>query len=152
MAQHNLLVKADPKDWDIIALQEPYLDHLHLMYANQYWNVIYPSNKSLDRQAQAQSVLLINTNIHSEQVNQIAIHSGNITAVQIETDWQPLIIINIYNDNTHNQSIDTINNEWDNHENSWLSDPNTKLLVLGDFNWHHSTWENHNNTHLTSQD
>ena len=46
-SQHDLLAKANPNDWDIIALQEPYLDHLKLMRANPHWMVLYHSNKNL---------------------------------------------------------------------------------------------------------
>ena len=49
-AQHDVLAKADPKKWDLIALQEPYLDSIGLTQVNTYWNVIYPSNKNLENQ------------------------------------------------------------------------------------------------------
>src|ERR1700755_3034172 len=97
-AQHDLLAKAKPQDWDIIALQEPYLNHLQLTRANPHWNVVYPSNRNLDRQARVRSILLISTNIPSGQVSQIAIQSSDVTAVRIETTSRPLILINIYND------------------------------------------------------
>ena len=151
-AQHDLLAKAKPQDWDVIALQEPYLNHLQLTHANPHWNVIYPSNRNLDRQARVRSILLINTNIPSGQVSQIVVQSSDVTAMRIETTSRPLILINIYNDNTHSRSIDAISNEWTTHEGTWLSNPDTELLILGDFNWHHSTWEVCNNAHLTSQD
>ena len=80
-AQHDLLAKANPNDWDIIALQEPYLDHLGLTRANSHWTVIYPSNKNLNNQNRARSVLLINAKIDSSQVQQIKILSSDITVM-----------------------------------------------------------------------
>lgn len=85
-AQHNLLARAHPSDSDIIAIQEPYIDHLNLTRASQFWNVIYLSNKSLNGQTCTRSIILINTNIHSEQVSQINIQSSNVTAIQFNTD------------------------------------------------------------------
>ncbi len=49
-AQHDMLASANPQRWDIIALQEPYLDFLRLTHANMHWNVIYLSNKNLENQ------------------------------------------------------------------------------------------------------
>lgn len=151
-AQHDLLANAELEDWDIIALQEPYLDHLHLTQASPKWHIIYPSNKSLDGQSHMHSIILVNTNIHSKQISQIAIQSTNDTAIQFRTDSHTVIIINVYNDNMHSCAIDTISREWEIHKNTWLVDPSTKIIVLGDFNWHHSTWETRRNAHLTSQD
>jgi hypothetical protein len=37
-------------------------------------------------------------------------------------------------------------------ENEFMPLPNTELLLLGDFNWHHYTWEGTANAHLTSPD
>ena len=151
-AQHNLIGRADPLEWDIIAIQEPYLDHLHLTRASIYWNVIYPSNRGLDSQTCTHSIILVNTNIHSKQVSQIGIQSSNVTAVQICTNSCSVILINVYNNNKHSHTIEAISREWETHENTWLEDPSTKIIVLGDFNRHHSTWEDHKNAHLTSQD
>ena len=139
-------------EWDIIAIQEPYLDHLHLTRASIYWNVIYPSNRGLDGQTHTHSIILVNTNIHSKQVSQIGIQSTDVTAIQIHTNSRMVILINVYNDNTHSHAIDAISREWETHKNTWLANPSTEFIVLGDFNRHHSTWEDCRNAHLTSQD
>ena len=151
-AQHDVLAKADPKKWDILALQEPYLDSIGLTQANPFWNVTYPSNKNLENQNRIRSIILVNTKIHSSQIQQIPILSSDITAVKITTDAHTLILVNVYNDNNHNQSIDTLANEWESHEDAWLRNPSTELIVLGNFNRHHSTWEAPHNDHLTSHD
>ena len=151
-AQHDVLAYANPREWDIIALQEPYLDYLGLTRANTHWNVIYPSNKNLDNQNRVRSIILVNTNIQSSQVQQIKVPSSDITAITITTSTRTLVLFNIYNDNGHNQSIDTLANEWDTNEDEWTSAPATEIVILGDFNRHHSTWEAAHNNHLTSQD
>ena len=72
--------------------------------------------------------------IHSEQVSQIDIQSTDVTAIQIRTNSRIVIIIKVYNDNMHNRAIDAISNKWETHENTWLADPSTEIIVLGDFN------------------
>src|SRR5258706_2456957 len=151
-AQYDVLANANPKNWDIIALQEPYLDSIGLTQANMHWNVIYPSNKNLENQNRIRSIILVNTNIQSAQVQQIKIQSSDIMAIKIMTNACTLLLINIYNDNGHNQSIDTIANEWETHEDEWTLNPMTKIIVLGNFNRHHRTWEATHNDHLMSQD
>ena len=148
-AQHDVLASANPQDWDILALQEPYLDHLGLSRANTHWNVTYPSNKNLDNQNRVRSVILVNTNIQSTQIQQIKIPSNDITAIKITTNTRTLLF-NVYNHNNHNQSIDILANEWETKEDEWTHDPATEIIVLGDFNRHHSTWEAMHNDHLTS--
>ncbi len=100
--QHDVLASANPQKWDIIALQEPYLDSLRLTQANTHWNVIYPSNKNLENQNQVCSITLVNTNIQSTQIQQIKIQSNNITAIKIMTNTCTLLLFNVYNDNNHN--------------------------------------------------
>ena len=84
-AQHDVLAKADPKKWDLITLQEPYLDSIGLTQVNMYWNVIYPSNKNLKNQNPIRSVILVNTNIHSSWIQQILIPSSDLSAIKIST-------------------------------------------------------------------
>ena len=92
----------------------------------------------------------MNTKIHSEQIQQITIPSNNIMAIKISTVACTLILINIYNNNNHNESINTLANEWESNEDVWLRSPTTKLIALGNFNRHHCTWEAPHNNHLTS--
>jgi len=68
------------------------------------------------------------------------------------TNTRTLLLFNVYIDNGNNQGIDALANEWETKENEWLQDPATEIVVLGDFNRHHSTWEAPHNNHLTSQD
>jgi hypothetical protein len=152
IAQHNLLAKANPTNWEIIALQEPYLNHLGLTHAHNHWNIYYPSSKNLTNQKHTCSIILTNTNITSSQIQQINIQSSDITAIKITTTTQSLIIINVYNDNGNNDSINTLSDTWMEHENTWLGNQDTKIIILGDFNQHHSIWESRTNSHLTSLD
>ena len=43
-AQLDMLATAKPEDWDVLAIKEPYLDHLGNSRASQFWKIIYPAN------------------------------------------------------------------------------------------------------------
>jgi hypothetical protein len=43
-AQSYVLNTANPKDWDIIALQELWFDSFGNSRGTQYWHVVYPAN------------------------------------------------------------------------------------------------------------
>ena len=73
IAQHELLVMAGLGNWDVMALQEPYIDHLGLMHANSHWTVIYPSNKNQQNQNHTRSVILVGLHINQLQIHQVNI-------------------------------------------------------------------------------
>jgi hypothetical protein len=78
--------------------------------------------------------------------------SSDITTIKISTNTRSLIIINIYNNNTHNLTINTLAKEWEMNERTWQNPSPTEIIILGNFNCHHSTWESSANSHLTSPD
>jgi len=43
IAQQEMIAAAKPNEWDILALQEPWIDHLGKTRANSKWNVVYPT-------------------------------------------------------------------------------------------------------------
>ena len=115
--------------------------------------VLYPSNNNLQGQTRVRSIILINKKIDSSQIQQINIPSSDITAVKITTDNHSLIIINLYNDINHNLNIETIADTWNTHKNNWTAgNAQTEIVLLGDFNHHHSIWEPNTNDHLKSPD
>src|ERR1700736_2213560 len=64
-AQTYVINTANPKDWDIIALQEPWIDSFGNSRGSQYWRVVYPANFYDDDRLHVCSILLTNTNISS---------------------------------------------------------------------------------------
>ena len=54
-AQEYIQNTVKPEDWDMIALQEPWLDSFNNSRANPYWRVIYPANHLLDDQDRTRS-------------------------------------------------------------------------------------------------
>jgi len=54
--------------------------------------------------------------------------------------------------NDKNDSITTLSDAWEVQENEFKPTLTTELILLGDFNRHHPTWEGNANSHLTSPD
>ena len=103
---------ANPSEWDILALQEPWIDHLGNTRANSKWSVIYPTPAG-QINLPPRSTILVNTKFPSESVTQILIESSDITAVKIRTRHHTLMIINIYNANDNNNAVTILRDAWE---------------------------------------
>jgi hypothetical protein len=44
-AQQEMIAAATPNKWNILALQEPWIDHLGKTRANPKWSMVYPTLK-----------------------------------------------------------------------------------------------------------
>ena len=146
----ELLNSARPEDWDIIAIQEPYLDALGTARGTNHWRVIYPSNHLNDGSSRPRSILLINTNIATDSYIPLDIPNSDITAVRFNGSHGFMSLFNVYNDCTHNDNLTALNVYLD--TNSLIAKPSTSdhMIWLGDFNRHHPLWESHTNYHLNS--
>jgi hypothetical protein len=108
IAQQEMIAATAPNDWDILALQEPWIDHLGKTCTNTKWSVIYPSTTGQDNLPPPRSVLFVNTKFPSEMITQILINSNDITEIRICTQHHTLTVINIYNANDKNDTINTL--------------------------------------------
>ena len=43
-AQTYIINTTNPKDWDVLALQEPWIYSFGNSHGSQYWRVVYPAN------------------------------------------------------------------------------------------------------------
>jgi len=96
-AQQYILNTAKPEDWDVIAIQEPYLDKFNNARGSRYWHILYPSNHLLDNTSHTHSILMINSNIATDAYTQLAILNTDITTVLFNREFGHLSIFNIYN-------------------------------------------------------
>ena len=62
------------------------------------------------------------------------------------------MIINIYNDCGHNDSIDAVSEFLKSTFPDELVPDNKHVILGGDFNRHHASWEEDRNIHLTSSE
>jgi len=79
-AQLIMLNSLNPNDWDIIALQEPYIDFNGVTRATHPWRVVYPTlHYRLPKDTR--SVMLINKNLATNHWESIPIDSSDISAI-----------------------------------------------------------------------
>ena len=146
LAQQYILNTASPDDWDLIVIQEPWLDQFNNARGSAYWRVLYPSTHFLDNSPRTRTIMLINTNIDTDVYAQIEIPSADILAVKFLGPHGNLNVINIYNDCTHNNTIRDLTTSLP----LLRLTPTDSMIWLGDFNRHHPIWESEDNKHLYS--
>ena len=147
-AQDYVINTARPEDWDIIAIQEPWIDSLGKSRASQYWRVVYPANYYEEEKTRVRSVLLINTNISTDCYCTLPILHSDITGVRFKGPNGNFSVINVYNEITNNDTIDFLDLFLT--ANPLLVRPmaSDHMIWLGDFNRHHPMWEDDANSHL----
>lgn len=151
-----MITSLDPKDHDIIALQELWLDHLGRTRASRHWTVVYPT-LHLDKPGSTCSLMLINKNLPTDSWTDIETGSQDITAIRLQHGNGYLDIFNIYNDCNHSRSLSALEKTLQRlselrssrHANTHNTDePQHHAMWLGDFNRHHPLWDEERNHHL----
>ena len=103
---HSYVINtANPKDWDILALQEPWIDSYRNSRGSQYWRVIYPANFYEEDRTRVRSILLVNTNLSTDCYIPLLIPHSDITALRFKGDNGFLSVFNIYNEITNNDTL-----------------------------------------------
>ena len=80
MSQLDLLESLKRNEYDICAIQEPYIDFNGKSQANRQWMTIYP-NTHHSHPDSTRSLLLINTNLLTDSWKQINFQHPDITAI-----------------------------------------------------------------------
>src|SRR5882672_8858559 len=143
-----MLHRLDPQKFNIIAIQEPYLDQFQNTCANQHWYTVYPREHYVEPGGM-RLVILMSRRILADAWTQVEIGSSDITAVQMCMRRGPLLIVNMYNDNTNSDSVHRVEKHMRRmgRERS-AHGGGLHVLWLGDFNSHHPLWDEPRNSHL----
>src|SRR6266481_4376798 len=150
-AHYDLINTPLHKSWDILALQEPYIDKLGNTKANSQWHVVYPTSH-LANDVTCRSVMLLNAAQPALDINswtQIHVADTNdITAIQLQTSKGRVTIFNIYNDCHHSNMLETLRRAIQVNHSRILGWGNDSMIWCGDFNRHHAMWDEERNHHL----
>jgi ribonuclease HI len=153
--QHDLISSKSLIDLgiNIVALQEPAINHVHMTIATKDWISIYPSTHS-SKPEKTRSVLLISAALTSDSWQQMDFPSGDVTIIQVNGTWGKLTIFNIYNDCEHNHTVTLLTEYLHNHadETNDTEEGNVHNIWLGDFNRHHPHWDDPEDTRLFTRD
>lgn len=153
--QHDLISSARlaKEGIDIVALQEPCINYYGSTVTTKDWTIVYPTTHALEP-TKTRSLILIRANIRTDSWKQIDISTGDVTAVKITGDWGTLTLCNVYNDCTHDQTLEVLSKLHRQHETETSNQVQefTHLLWVGDFNRHHPHWDNPADTRLFTTD
>ena len=126
--QQYIINSANPANWNILVIQEPWLDPHGNTRASGFWCMLYPSSHFHDNTPCTCSILLINTNISTEAYSQLSIPSNDITAVQLKGDFSHLMIFNLYNDCMHNDTLMALSRYLESNLDSMQPSPDDVML------------------------
>lgn len=147
-ANWSMINTVNPKETDIIAIQEPYLDFLKRTRATRAWTTVLPTRHYRDQAKRSRALLLVNSNL--TEWEQIPVESPDVVAVKVRTKEWELLIVNLYSDISHSDAIYTAT---DMTKKETQRGKNTvEILWVGDFNRHHPMWDKPRNTHLFTRD
>ena len=149
--QLDLLHSLKDNDYDIVALQEPYIDFLGRTRANPHWTVIYPKRHLADPN-KTRALILVNRQISTNNWEEIHLDSTDVTGVRLCGDFGAICLLNIYNDCENNRSIGVVGEFMRGRnvgaEGAGRGEGNEQFIWLGDFNRHHPIWDEERNAHL----
>lgn len=126
----------------LIAIQEPYLDHLSSSRPPAGWRPVYPTPHFREGAPRSRSFIAVNPALSTNDWEQIACPSSDITSIRVITTAGPVLIINVYNPCDSNRSLPHVESL------ARAAPPGDHIVLLGDFNRHHPTWDESRNSHL----
>lgn len=139
-AQLDLLNQVDPKNTDLIFIQEPHIDFLNLTRANYHWTVIYPTAHH-DTPAKTRSVILVNKTVSKNAWQQVPLESSDVTVMELKINNQPITIYNIYNACENADTLSLLQNHWLARTANGSPENSSNMIWLSDFNRHHPLWD-----------
>ncbi|KAL7277809.1 hypothetical protein ACG7TL_002174 [Trametes sanguinea] len=142
-ATADLLHSASPENYDLLAIQEPYIDFLGLTRATHHWYVVYPSGHH-DTVERSRSVILVSKKLSTNSWSPVNLPSPDVTAISIITGDSTVHLFNLYVDGSHDRAIHASNRA----VARLRTGPSDHLIWLGDFNRHHPLWDEARNHHL----
>ena len=150
IVQLTLLNSTPPREWDILALQEPSLNSLGNTRANTHWRVVYPTAKYTNGD-KPRVVTLISSRISTDAWKQIEFPLADVVIVQIRMSQGMCTLFNIYNDCTHDDTVSALERYMPENLPALRPTEQDHLVWLGNFNCHHPLWDEDRNNHLFTE-
>ena len=136
-AQFDMINVLLHKEWDILLLQEPYIESFGNTKVTSRWHVLYLSSHLADGST-CRSVILVNLLLDTNAWAQVPLEGSNdLTVIQFWLLQGRLTIFNVYNNCTHQNTLTTIQLFMQQHSAYLLASANDHMIWCGDFNQHH---------------
>lgn len=130
-----MLSRCAPEKYDIIAIQEPYIDFLGNAQAGSHWYSIYPRSHYIDKGKQTRSMILVNKWLATEAWEKLEVDSPDVTGIKIKVQTSVVQIFNIYCDCNHSDSITAINRHLGTqNQTEEAQAQDVQMMWIGDFN------------------
>ena len=136
IAQQYIL-NTDPSLYNLILIQEPWIDSFSNARGNHHWCIVYPSNRYTDGHETIRSIILVNANISTDAYNSLMIPHSNISAIRLKGELGYCSIFNLYNNCINNSTTDALHAYLNNNIDSVLPLPTDHMFWFGNFNRHH---------------
>lgn len=146
-AQTDLIHSAGPNTYDIIAIQEPYLDWRNTTRASNKWTPILPPSHG-NPNTRTRSTILVNTSLATNHWDAIPINHPDITAVRVTGEFGTLRIFNLYVDQNHETALTALDQYLRSSREEVGEGETITDVWLGDFNRHHPMWDEPRNSQL----
>ena len=149
VAQQDLLHRAFPTDYDILALQEQCVDSVKNTRANRHWRVHYPTVRDRDTSGRLRAAILINNKLSTEAWSPLEVPHPDVAAITIKSGGARLHLINLYVDGKYDTAIHAAVRAT--RAAVAASGGPHHVIWLGDFNRHHQAWDDPANIDLFSR-
>lgn len=149
VAQFELLNRNLAKCYDLILIQEPYINPHGFSPTPFSFRPVFPASRNDKAKGLMRSVTWVNTELDTALWKEIRIPSNNdITAVQVSNEFGKITIFNVYNDGSHDRTLHDINSFLTRNRTDICAEETDHMLWCGDFNRHHALWDEDEATHL----
>ena len=92
----DLLHKCPSADYDVISIQEPYVDFLRNTRENNKWITVYPKSYYIDKTKRTRAMILISKGIAMDKWEVVDVNSPNVTRIRIRTESAQVATYNMY--------------------------------------------------------
>src|SRR4051812_10931822 len=79
----QILINSLEDNYDVVVLQEPWIDALDNTRTSTHWTVYYPSTKPIEGHNPIRTVTLVNTKIPTNSIQQLELPSSDTTVIKI---------------------------------------------------------------------
>lgn len=149
-ATWGMINTVNPKETDIIAIQEPYLDFLNRTRATKAWTTALPTGHYKDESKKSRALILVNSRLTTWE--QIMVDSLDVVAVRLKTRKWEMLIVNIYGDINNSDAFKKAEEATRKEKRKISGNERLETIWLGDFNRHHPAWDELRNAHLFTRE
>ena len=137
VVQEDLMNSNVHKDYDLLVLQEAFINTYGNMKAMRNWRVVYLSSQQADA-ALPQAVILVSHTLDTNCWLQVYIaDTRDMVAIQVKGDFGRILVYDIYNDCNNNDTITHLGMHLVSAQQRAQPEGDSYSIWCGDFNRHH---------------